>query len=100
MLDRVHAASERRLDAFASHGVSGHFVSEPVSFVNQGVHLLVGEVHPRVQRAVSQIISAIGIVLDPIGAVLDLFAHGFANVVGAVYDLNALGNFQLPRIAA
>src|SRR6185436_3115146 len=70
---------------------------QTVRLVHDRLRLFVREVHPGVQGAVLHEVAAVRVVLDPVRAVFDLLAHGVAEAVHAVGDLDTLRNVELPR---
>src|SRR5688500_1028823 len=100
MLDGVHAGAQGGVDAFPSRRVRGHATAESLCLVDDGLELFLGPVRPAAEASIlADVRIAVGVELDPVGAVLYLLAHGASQVVGAVDELRAGWNLDLPGIA-
>ena len=98
MLDRVHPSFEGGDDAVAPHGMGGHAPIQAMGLVDDRLDLLGSEIHLAAQLAVLHVVIAVGVELDPVGPMFDLLAHGLANLVRAVHDLDSFRDLELPRI--
>ena len=95
VLDSPHALAHRARDRVRRIGMRLRVASERLGFLHRGGDFLQREL-PAVQRIVGARDAARHHDLDLIGALAELLAHGAANRVGAVDDLEAKAH----RIAA
>src|SRR5208282_1708591 len=77
-----------------------NFVALAMSLVDDGAEFVHGEGGNVVEDAVfADAIGAVAVNLDPVGAVANLFADGLARVVGAIDQLNSVGNGDIGGVS-